>query len=146
MKTQQARRHTRSERGSTMLETALLLLVFLTMLIGILDFGQVLYFHQSLVERARAAARYGAIHPTDSAGIKNVALYNQSAPTGSPLPVLPGMTTAMVDVQDLSANTPEARILVTISNYPINLISPYIARQFNNRPVIVSMTAENQVP
>jgi hypothetical protein len=36
--------------------------------------------------------------------------------------------------------------MVTISSYPINFLSPYIARQFNNRPVIVSITAENQVP
>jgi Flp pilus assembly protein TadG len=55
-----------------MVETALLLLVFLTTLVGILDFGQGLYFHQSLVERARAAARYGAIHPTDATGIQKV--------------------------------------------------------------------------
>jgi Flp pilus assembly protein TadG len=129
-----------------MVETALLLLVFLTTLVGILDFGQVLYFHQSLVERARAAARYGAIHPTDTTGIQNVAVYNSATVTGTPVAVLPGMTTAMVNVQDLGNNTPAARVMVTISGYPINFISPYIAQQFNNRPVIVSMTAESQVP
>jgi Flp pilus assembly protein TadG len=146
MKTQQARRNRNSERGSTMVETALILLVFLTMLIGVIDFGQVLYFHQSLVERARAAARYGAVHPTDTTGITNVALYNQASPTGTPSPILPGMTSAMVNVQNLGDKTPEARVMVTISSYPINFLSPYIARQFNNRPVIVSITAEIQVP
>jgi Flp pilus assembly protein TadG len=135
-----------SERGATMLETALLFMIFLTMLVGIIDFGQVLYFHQSLVERARAAARYGAVHPTDTTGIQNVAVYNSATVSGSPVAVLPGMTTSMVNVQDLGNNTPEARIMVTISGYPINFISPYIAKQFNNRPVIVSMSAETQVP
>ena len=53
-----------SERGQSFVETGLVLLIFLMLLIGIIDFGQVLYFHQSLVERARAAARYGAINPT----------------------------------------------------------------------------------
>jgi Flp pilus assembly protein TadG len=129
-----------------MVETALILIVFLMMLIGIIDFGQVLYFHQSLVERARAAARYGAINPTDSAGIQNMAVYNVATTTGSPIAVMPGLTTAMVNVQDLSVNTPEARIMVTISGYPINFISPYIAKQFNNIPVIVCLSAENQVP
>jgi Flp pilus assembly protein TadG len=127
-----------------MVETSLILLTFIMMLIGVIDFGQVLYFHQSLVERARAAARYGAIHPTDTAAIQNVAVYN--ATTVVPPSVLPGMTTAMVNVQDLNPNTPQARVMVTISGYPINFISPYIAKQFNNRPVIVSITAENQVP
>jgi len=52
----------------------------------------------------------------------------------------------MVAVQNLGANTNDARIQVTISGYPINFISPYIAQQFNNRPVIVCLTAENQLP
>ena len=63
-----------------MVETSLVLLTFLMLLIGIIDFGQVLYFHQSLVERARAAARYGAINPTDTTGIQNVAVYNDGEP------------------------------------------------------------------
>ena len=135
-----------------MVETALLLLVFLTTLIGILDFGQVLYFHQSLVERARAAARYGAVcygftpTPCTATDIQNVAVYNSATISGSPVAVLPGLTTSMVNVQDLGNNTPAARVMVTISGYPINFISPYIAQQFNNRPVIVSITAEPQVP
>lgn len=130
-----------------MVETALVLLIFLMLLIGVIDFGQVMFFHQSLVERARAAARYGAIHPTDTTGIQNVAVYNTASYSGSAPPAILGnMTTSMVNVQDLDANTPEARIIVTISGYPINFISPYIAHQFNNRPVIVSMSAENQVP
>ena len=129
-----------------MVETALILLTFILMLIGTIDFGQVIYFHQSLVERARAAARYGAINPTDTTGIKNIAVYNAASPSGSPNPVLPGLTLAMVTPSNTGANTPEARIMVTISGYPINFISPYIARQFNNRPVIVSMSAESQVP
>jgi Flp pilus assembly protein TadG len=151
MKMQPTKRNGRStrhsERGSGLLETSLIFLTFLLMLIGTIDFGQVLYFHQSLVERARTAARYGAINPTDTAGIQNMAVYNVASFNGSAPPaVLRGMTTAMVDVQDLGANTTAARIMVTISGYPINFISPYIAQQFNNRPVIVSLTAETQVP
>ena len=129
-----------------MVESALILLTFLMLLIGVIDFGQVLYFHQSLTERARAAARYGAINPTDTTGIKNVAVYNTATVSGSPVAILPGMTTTMVNVQNLDANTADARIIVTISNYPINFISPYIAQQFNNRPVTVAMSAESEVP
>ena len=69
-------RRKHSERGQSLVETGLVLVMFLLLLIGIIDFGQILYFHQSLVERARAAARYGALNPTDTTGIKNVAVYN----------------------------------------------------------------------
>ena len=47
-------------RGHAMLEGALVLMIFLSFLIGTLDFAQFLYFHQSLVERVRMAARYCA--------------------------------------------------------------------------------------
>ena len=137
-----------SERGQSLVETGLVLLVFLMMLIGIIDFGQVLYFHESLVERARAAARYGAIHPTDSTGITNMALYNTATAPSPANPILYGMTSAMVDVQNPDINTAAARVVVTISNYPINFISPYIAQSFHNRPVMVAMSSEggNQLP
>jgi Flp pilus assembly protein TadG len=137
------------ERGQSMVETALVLLVFLMILIGIIDFGQVLYFHQSLVERARAAARYGAIHPTDTTGIQNIAVYNTASYTGAAPPaIIGGMTTAMVDVQNPDSNTSAARVVVTISGYPMTFISPYIAKSFNNRPIMVAMSAEggNELP
>lgn len=129
-----------------MVETALVLLVFLMILIGIIDFGQVLYFHQSLVERARAAARYGAVHPTDTTGIQNVAVYNSATVSGTPSAILSGMTTSMVDVQNPGINTNDARVVVTISNYPVSFISPYIAQSFHNRPIVVTMGSETQVP
>src|SRR5437763_1492718 len=68
------------ERGQALMESALVILIFLSFLIGTLDFGQFLFFHQTLVERARAAARYGAVNPTDSAGTVNVAVYNTGKP------------------------------------------------------------------
>jgi Flp pilus assembly protein TadG len=139
-------RKNRAERGSTMVESALTLLTFFLMLIGAIDFGQVMYFHQSLVERARTAVRYGVINPTNTDGIKNMAVYNSVTVTGTPPAVLPNLTKAMVDVQNPDANTPNARVVVTISGYPINFLSPYIAQSFNNLAVTVSMSSETQVP
>jgi len=52
----------KKQGGQAMLETALILLVFLSCLLGIVDFGAFFYFHQSLTERARAGARYGSVH------------------------------------------------------------------------------------
>src|ERR1700741_4496458 len=68
--------------GSVIVETALIFLVFACLLLGAFDFGQFLFVHQALVERARYAARWGAItNPTDSTAITNMVLYN--SPTGS---------------------------------------------------------------
>jgi Flp pilus assembly protein TadG len=131
-----------------MLESALVLLTFFVMLIGTIDFGQVMFFHQSLVERARTAVRYGVTNPTNTAGIKNMAVYNTVTVTGTPSAVLPNLTTAMVTVTNPDANTSSARVVVTISGYPVNFLSPYtyITQSFSNLAVTVAMSSETQVP
>ena len=98
-------------------------MIFLSFLIGTLDFAQFLYFHQSLVERVRMAVRYGVVHPTDTTGIKNMAVYNKAVPAFRPL-LLPNLTLGLVGVTSLDAGTPEARVTVTISNYPFQFFSP----------------------
>ena len=136
----------RAERGSTLVESALTLLMFFLILIGVIDFGQVMYFHQSLVERARTAVRYGITNPTNTAGIQNMAVYNTVTVTGTPSAILPNLTTAMVNVTNPDANTSNARVAVTISGYPIVFLSPYITQSFSNLAVTVAMSSETQVP
>src|SRR5665213_1371339 len=68
--------------GNVIVETALVFLVFACLLLGAFDFGQFLFIHQALVERARYAASWGAISdPTNATAITNMVLYN--SPTGS---------------------------------------------------------------
>src|SRR5215471_20761239 len=88
-----------NRRGQALVESSFVLLVLLAFLLGTLDFGQYLYFHQSLTERARAAARYGAVNPTDTTGIQNIAVYNDATgTTNGATPLIPNFTTAMVAV------------------------------------------------
>src|SRR2546430_11479076 len=86
------RASTDKRRGQAVIESSLILLIFIPVLIGILDFGQFLYFHQSLSERARAGARYAAVHTFDATKIANYTLYNDD--TGSAngaTPLLPNV-------------------------------------------------------
>jgi Flp pilus assembly protein TadG len=50
------------EKGSTMLEFALTVSLFLVMLFGIVDFGRALYTYHFLSNAAREATRYAAVH------------------------------------------------------------------------------------
>jgi hypothetical protein len=73
------RRH--SQRGQSMVEATFVLLVFFTLLLGVIDCGQVLFAHQSLVERVRTAVRWGVVHPWNgSEPVVNLVLYNQPEP------------------------------------------------------------------
>ena len=144
-------RHTR--RGFAFVESALVLLVFLAFCVGTLDFGQFLYFHQALAERARAAARYGSVNWADRTGIQNVAIYNDPAGTANgATAILPSLTADMIDVclpGDVACsdptNTIDSRITVTISGYQMVTFNFVFPRSFTNKPITASIPSERPV-
>jgi Flp pilus assembly protein TadG len=129
------------KRGQSTVESALVFLLLIMTVLGTLDIGQVIFIRQGLVERARTGARYGAVHAADATAIRNIVLYNSpAARNGSPLF---GITAAMVDVARPDIGTDEERIVVTISNYPYQFFSPFIAGSFRANPVVVSLPVES---
>ena len=141
----------RSDRkGQALVEGALILLLFLAFFVGTIDFGQFLYFHQSLTERARAAARYGAVNPADRTGIQNVAVYNDPAGTANGATALiPNFRTDMVSVclpgdascSD-SSSGPDSRVTVTISGYQMGTFNLLMPQTFTNQPITASLSSE----
>ena len=127
-----------------MVEATLVLLVFFTMLLGVIDCGQVLFAHQSLVERVRAAVRWGVVHPWNGSDpIVNLVLYNQTeAPRGNTPPFL-GMRPENVVVRHRAATSdrPDDETLsVTIVNFRSQFFSPWISRALVS-PRAVSITS-----
>jgi Flp pilus assembly protein TadG len=118
------------QRGQMFVESGLVMLIFLPVLIGVMDFGQFLYLHLSLTERTRAAAHYGAITTyTDGTAIVNVAIYNDPAGSANgATPLLPNLQSAdstkngYVSATLTSPGTDDARIRVTIANYPYSFL------------------------
>jgi Flp pilus assembly protein TadG len=131
------------QKGQTLLETSLVLSTLLLMLVGIVDFGQFLFFHQVLTDRARAGARYAAVNPYDATAIQNVVVYNSStAPGGSPVGLF-GLTTSNVTVTPTpSTGTPDY-VQVKISGFPIHLISPFLTKSYTPRDIIATRQTEN---
>ena len=108
-----------------MLELALIFIVFFSLVIGAFDFGQFLFIHQALVERARSAARWAMINGTATTSqIQNMVIYGQ--PTTGTNGYF-GLTSSMVTVTASNPNTWNWRISVLISNYPYQMFSPYMA-------------------
>src|SRR5262249_48997681 len=111
------------ERGQAMVETALSMLLFLPVVLGIMDFGQFLYFHQALADRTRAAARWGAVNTFNATRITNVAIYNDpNGPANGASKILPYLNNTTsgsdgyVSANLSDAGTDDARITVTIAN------------------------------
>ena len=137
-------------KGQALIETSLVLVLLMAFVMGTLDFGQYLYFHQALAERARAAARYGAVNPTDRNGILNVALYNDpNGASGGASPLLPNLSAAMISLclpGDRSCADPSAgadsRVTITISGYRMVTFNLFMPRSFTNRPITASLPSE----
>jgi len=134
------------ERGSAIVEGALVMLVFLSMLIGALDFGQFLFIHQTLTERARQAVRYGIVNdPTDSTSIQNIVLYGQAS--GGSVPNSPSSTDSgifnvqrsNVVVTTTGSATDDYRLAVKIQNYQYTIYSPVISGSYSGPNVTASL-------
>jgi hypothetical protein len=133
-----------SQKGQSLVEATLVLLVFFAMLLGVIDCGQVLVAHQALVERVRSAVRWGTLHPWQGGDpIANLILYgdtnapNLSSPTGY-LGMMPA--NVKVEYQPPTVDRPDDEILtVSIVNYESHFFSPFFARVVvSPRPVLVS--------
>ena len=143
----------KGSRGNAMLESALVFLVFVSMLLGAFDFGQFLFVHQALTERARYGARWGAINdPTNTTATVNKVLYNSStAPSGATtgyfgLSNCTTVTTNGITTQTggvcakyYDAGTDNARVVVTIVNYRYTILSPYIAGSYSGPNIDVTV-------
>ena len=129
----------RSSKGAEMVEMSLIGVLFFVLLIGIVDFGQFLFVQQSMVERARSAARWGAVNdPTNVTGIQNMVLYSQPTAPGNTKASF-GLSASMVNVSTADMGTDNYRLVVKISGYSLTTFSPYLASQHLGPQILVSV-------
>lgn len=110
-------RFRRDERGVQLLEVAIVLPILLVLFGAVAEFGRYFYEYTTVAKAARVGARYLASKSVASsinyeANAKNLVVYGNIAGSGSP--VLPGLTTANVDVQYVGG-TPGVPDLVKIN-------------------------------
>ena len=130
----------RTNKGSAFVEMALIYLVFAIMLIGAFDFGQFLFVHQALVERARFAARWGAINdPTNTASVSNMVRFFQATDPGAGTPSYFNLTDSNVAVTNPGVGTDNYQLSIQISGYSFVSLSPYIGGNLTGPPVTVSV-------
>jgi hypothetical protein len=108
-------------------------------MLGIFDFGQMIFRHQALVERARASIRWGAIVSSgNTTAIKNKFLYDQATVPNNPTPFL-GLTASNVSVaREGVVGSDYDRITLTIVNQPFRMLSPFIGGIRTGQPIRVT--------
>ena len=105
----------RRQKGQTLVEFALVAMIFFVILFGLIEFARALWTWNTIAQATRAGARFAVVEAPTAADteVKNYVVYLNSAGTGAP--VLPGLTTSNVTIQYLDLTTNPATVAATLS-------------------------------
>lgn len=121
---QRLKKNRNNERGATLVEFSIGVLVFATAMFAVLEFGRVLWAHNALTDAARRGARYAVLHKEiDVDEVKNVIVFGDAAGTGNPM--LPNLAKEDVDVEYTGFGLNNGTVTVTI-DYEFQLLIPII--------------------
>ena len=130
-----------NERGSTLVEFAIGVTVFLTAMFAVLEFGRALWVHNALTDAARRGARYATMHSQgDIDSVKNVVVYGD--PAGSGQPMVNNLTTANVNVTYNNFGLNDGTVSVSITNYQFQFVVPIIGTTITMPSYTTTLTAE----
>ena len=129
------RKKGKSEKGQSLVEMALVCLIFFFLLFGILEFGRALWTYNTIVQSTREAARWAVVNvanaadSTDINRARNIVIYGYPD-VSSGAPLVPGLDSATVTVviqplqTDASGTAINEKISVSVSNYQFQFIVP----------------------
>ncbi len=118
----------REERGSNLIEVALLIPLLFSLLIGVVDFGRAYHTYITMINAAREGARYAVDQPDDVSTIANIV--RQEAQSSNV-----DLSAAVINVDNQGPGNP---VTVTVQmNFP-TILGGIIG--FNNIPLQVSAT------
>jgi hypothetical protein len=140
-------------KGVTTVEFALVGGLFFLVLFGILEFGRLLFVWNTLTEATRRGARIAAVCPVNHSAIARIAVLDGPTSGGSS-PILPGLSTANVDLRYLDVDgipigdpvgnfTTIRYVRVRIIGYSHNMIIPMFTPLLNAPPFQTTLPRES---
>ena len=137
----QSKRFKSNEQGATLVEYSIALLVFLTVMFAVIEFGRALWVHNALADAARRGARYAVVNSADEAKVKNMVVYGDE--DGGDTPVVPNLTTDNVTVtySDLAVNN--GKVSVSIDAYQFQFVIPIVGTTITMPSYTTTLTGES---
>lgn len=135
----------KGERGTAIVEFAIVGTFFFTMLFGTLELGRLLWVHNELANASRRAARYAVTHPADAFDdAARIAVYGKL--DADARPIVPGLTVADVEVTSSSSQygygMNNGTVTVTI-NYTFTYVVPLIGTYVELSPYTTVLPVES---
>jgi len=116
-------RRARKQAGQSLIESALILTAFMGLIVGMAGIGQLLFVRETLADRARMAARWGALNSYDPAAIRSMVLFG-TADAAPGQTAFFGLAPAAVEVSNPGCPGPACRVSVTIPEHGIRSVEP----------------------
>jgi hypothetical protein len=131
-----------NERGSTLVEFAIGVTIFVTAMFAVMEFGRALWVHNALTDAARRGARYATMHTqADAASVKNVVVYGN--PEGSGQPMLNNLNTGIVNVDYNNFGLNDGTVSVSIDEYQFQFVIPIFGTSITMPSYKTTLTAES---
>src|SRR5512137_2661100 len=122
------------QRGQALVEMALIIVVFLFLFIGIIEFGRAMYTYSAIVQATRAGARSAVVNvrnESDTANrdrAANVVVYGDPD-VSSGTPVLAGLPQARTEVHVVAIETSNGlpisqKVTVRVENFQFHFVLP----------------------
>ena len=128
------RRLLRSERGSGLVEYAIIVILFMTMLLGIADFSRALYAYHFVSSQAREAARYAMVR-----GCSTTSTHCPVAATPSDIQTFVKNVPLGIDASKVTVPTPSwtpdhkpGSVVSVEVDYAFNFMFPFVSKSTLN--------------
>ena len=132
----------KNERGSTLVEFSIGIVVFMTAMFAVLEFGRALWVHNALTDAARRGARYATLNSTaNEAQVRNVVVYGNPQGTGQPM--LNNLGTANVNVEYSGFGLNAGTVSVSITDYQFQFVIPIANASITMPSYRTTLTAES---
>lgn len=119
--------------GQSLVESALVLAAFMGLLVGMASVGESLFVRETLADRARMAARWGALHSYDPAAIRRVVLYGTAEPGPGDSPFL-ALKPDAVEVSNAGCPGLQCRVSVALPSQGVRAVEPVGAISAPSQP------------
>lgn len=130
------------ERGSTLVEFAIGVTVFVMAMFGVLEFGRLLWVHNALTDAARRGARYAVLNSSENPdAVKNIVVYGNVGGTGQPMVNDLTIDNVVVDYNGFGLNT--GTVSVSITNYEFEFVIPIIGTTITLPSYRTTLTGES---
>lgn len=122
----------KDQRGAALAEVAIVLTVLLTVILGVVEIGRLMWTVNALTDATRQGARYAVVNPVDQGKVKNMVVYG--SPAGGTTPVVSGLAPANVNVSYIAGaidcggvfGLGCGQVQVNITNYSFNFAVPLV--------------------